>query len=316
MTTQNAQLDWPLADALQRGEPVRKLLETDPEPAFEHREVVAGGLAGAQETAVRHEERRGDIAVEMPGEQRPRHLVIEACPLRDRVDCPGEFKLRELKRELEVARGNAEHLGKLDLPCMEVEPAQAVGQHIAGQDPHRQLVPLAQTLGQSEADIAARKAHVVCQFFRGHVEIGKMVAPPLDFAPRGGERVIGGATRRACPVVQPGEGRSGLRGQREEFLQLLAVDPEVGKAFIGEAPRQSVDPADRLVLAQRSRIEVELLDQLHHHPRADRSLIALDQIEVARGNVEPCGSGSLCQPLPLAQAAERRSGEERLFGHL
>ena len=67
----------------------------------------------------------------MPFEQRPGRLVLEPRAARDRFDDVGEFELRDLQRQLEIARRHAEHFGQLDLPGMQVEPAQAAGQDVA-----------------------------------------------------------------------------------------------------------------------------------------------------------------------------------------
>ena len=73
---------------------------------------------------------------------------------------------------------------------MQVEPAQAAGQDVARQDPYGQLVAFAQAFGQGDPDVPARQAHLVRQFLGGVVQIGEMVAPALDFAARGGQRIV------------------------------------------------------------------------------------------------------------------------------
>ena len=65
------------------------------------------------------------------------------------------------------------------------------------------------------------------------------------------------------------------------FGNLVAVDREVGEAFVGQTPAQAVDSAYRFVLAQAARIEVEGLGQLDQQPGRQRALVALDQVEVA-----------------------------------
>ena len=58
------------------------------------------------------------------------------------------------------------------------------------------------------------------------------------------------------------------------------VDGEIGEALVRHAPHQPVEPPDRLVFAQATRIEIEPLDHLHQHAGRERALVALDQIEV------------------------------------
>ena len=191
---------------------------------------------------------------------------------------------------------------------MQVEPPKAVGQHLAREDPYRKLVALAQPVGQRDADIPARQAHLVGHGFSLAVEIGEMVAPSLHLGARGGQRIRCAAGGTGI-VIKTGESGGDLRRRSEKFLQLVAVDPQIGKPFIRETPGEPVDAADRFIRAQGTRIEVELFDQPHHHACTYRTLVALDQIEIAGRNLKPRGRRCLRHAFPLAQATDRGSGE-------
>ena len=139
---------------------------------------------------------------------------------------------------------------------MQVEPAQAAGQDLARQDAYGQLVAFAQPLGQGDADVPARQAHLVRQLLGLVVEIGEMVAPALDLGARGGQRIVSAAGRSRI-VVKPRECGGDLRGRGEKFLQLVAVDPQIGKPLVGEtadeARRRRRSPHPRARNGDRSR---------------------------------------------------------------
>jgi hypothetical protein len=137
-----------------------------------------------------------------------------------------------------------------------------------------------------------------------------MIAPALDLAARRDDGIGAGDAGFPGAVVEPGEGGRGLRSRRQELVHLLPVDGEIGEALVGEAARQTVEPADRRVFAQGPRVEVEFLDQTHHHPGADRPLVALHQVEIAGRDGEARGGRGLSQALAAADAAQRRSGED------
>ena len=97
-----------------------------------------------------------------------------------------------------------------------------------------------------------------------------MILPAFGGAPGQRNRIFGlwhtiANPRTASRIVQPGTGRSDLRGCGEQFLHLLPVDPEVGKPPIRHPPPHPFQPADRLILPQGTRVEVEPFDNLHQH---------------------------------------------------
>ena len=199
---------------------------------------------------------------------------------------------------------------------MQVEPAQAVGHDLSRQNANGELVPFAQAFGEGDADVSPRKPHLVGQFLRRHVEVREMVAPPLDLAPGSRHRVIGLDVGGAGTVIQPCESRRGLRGSSQQFLHFIAIDAEVRESLVCKTCSQPVDPADRLVFAQRTRIEIELFDQAHHNARADRPLVTFDQIEIAGGDIEPGSGGGLRQPFTLAKPTNGGTGKQGLLCHM
>ena len=137
---------------------------------------------------------------------------------------------------------------------------------------------LAQPLGQRRAHIGVGQSQLIRQGFGGRIEIGEMVAPPFNLTPH----QIGGiaASRRSCVVSacieQPRKGQCCLRCGGEPFGNFIAVDRQIGKAFIGQAAAQAVDPANCFILAQAARIEIELLGHKDQQPRRQRALVTLD----------------------------------------
>jgi hypothetical protein len=106
-----------------------------------------------------------------------------------------------------------------------------------------------------------------------------------------------------------------LRRGGEEFLHLLTVNPEIGETLVGHPSYQPVEPADRIILTQGTRIEVETFDDLHQHARRKRPLVALDQIEIGRRNPEHGRHRGLGEALAFAQPAQRGSGEKVGVSH-
>ena len=93
-----------LAHPLQSRETVRQLLETDPEAALEHRQIVPGRLARAQEPAIGHDESGSEIRGDVPFEQLARLLVRDLRTLRQAADVVAPFEPCELQGDLEDAR--------------------------------------------------------------------------------------------------------------------------------------------------------------------------------------------------------------------
>ena len=98
-------------------------------------------LAAARD-AIRNEVNRIVAATQTElrrAEQTDTNLAAQFDDLKTKQLATSEsfVKLRELERELEIARWNAQHLGKLYLPGMEIEPPEAVGHDIAREDANR-----------------------------------------------------------------------------------------------------------------------------------------------------------------------------------
>ena len=160
-----------LPNPLKRGQPMGELLEADAEAPFKKRKVISGRLASAQEPTVGHQQSCGEVPVEMAREQRSRDFLFKLGTLGNRVDQIGKFKIGDLQSELKITRRNTQHFRKLDLPCVEIEAAEAVGHYIAGEDPDSKLMALAQTLGKSHADIPSRQAQFIRQLLCRRIEV-------------------------------------------------------------------------------------------------------------------------------------------------
>ena len=186
------------------------------------------------------------------------------------------------------------------------------GHHLGRQDAHLKLVPFAQAFGERGADLSAAEAQLVGEILGRVVEVGEVVLPALDRAARGGGGILGNdPLAPAAPgIVEPRESGSDLRCGGEEFLHLLAVDPEVGETLVGHAAHETVEPANDIVLAQGARVEVEALDHLHQHAGGQRALVPFDEVEVGGRDAEQARHRGLGQALALAQPAQRGSGEE------
>ncbi len=88
-----------------------KLFEADSEAPLQDGKIVIGGVAGAQEAAIGHDQRGGEIAGEVVEEKLARCLVVEPRPLRDGFDRLALLELGELHGQLEHARFRGQHLG-------------------------------------------------------------------------------------------------------------------------------------------------------------------------------------------------------------
>jgi len=132
-----------LPNPLKRGQPMGELFEADAEAPFKKRQVISGRLASAQEPTVGHQQSCGEVPVEMAREQRSRGFLFKLGTLGNRVDQIGKFKIGDLQSELKITRRNTQHFRLLNLPCVEIEAAETVGHHIAGEDPDRKLMALA-----------------------------------------------------------------------------------------------------------------------------------------------------------------------------
>ena len=199
---------------------------------------------------------------------------------------------------------------------MEIEPPQVIGHDFGGQNAQRELVAAAQALGHCGTDLAFGQAQFVGQFLGCGIEIGEVVAPALDLAAREQRRILRFAVERVSgTIIKPRKRDCGLRRGVEPFDHLGAIDPQVVEQRIGQAAAQAIDPAGLLMTAQRAWIEVELLGHRQQQPCGKRTLVALDQVEVAGGDAQRGGHRRLGQPFAATDAAQARSGEHRLLNH-
>ena len=82
-----------LPDALQRREPMSKLLETHAEAPLQDRQVVAGRLASAQKATIRHQQGCRHVTCQVTSEERASRLFVEFDRIGDGSDRLGEFQL-------------------------------------------------------------------------------------------------------------------------------------------------------------------------------------------------------------------------------
>ena len=293
-----------------------ELFEADVEAALQDRQVVTRRLARAHETVIRHQHRSGEVGLQVTLEQSARGLVGEVAACRERANGLALFQQADLQGQLEIPARGQQHFGQLQLAGVEIEPAQAVGHDVARQDANRHLVTLPQSLGKALPQVLARQADFVGKLLCRLVEIGEMVAPAFDLAPRelfAGRRPIAGCL--AGRVEQPGECHCRLRRGREPFDDVLPVDGKIGETRVGEAAAHAVDTPDRLVLRQGAGVEIEFVDEAEDRSRGQRPPVAFDEVEVAGRYAEPLGHGSLGQPFALAQAAQGRAGKDGGLAH-
>ena len=144
-----------LADPLERGETASDLAHIGGETAGKHLRLVSGRLARAQEPAIRHDQRARVIGAQVAGEGIAPLAVIERRAIGDVRDQLALLEFGHLLGHLDIARRGGEHFGQLDLPRMQVEPPVRLGQHGAREISDREIVPLAQVIGQRGADIRA-----------------------------------------------------------------------------------------------------------------------------------------------------------------
>jgi hypothetical protein len=202
-----------LPGLLQRGEPVRGLLEAGAELAGQHLDIVAPLLHRAGEGGVGHQHRRRRIARQRAVGETAAIVGGEAAVAQQRVDVAAQLQIDELLGELEVAAGAVHRLVEEDLAAVPVEPAQRSHHHVGGKGADAQLVP---RLVISRKP--ARLADPLVQQFGGVVEDGEAVAPRREEAPRLGHRV--GDARPVRPPL-------GIAvGKRQLLLLIGGVEPQ------------------------------------------------------------------------------------------
>ena len=206
-----------VADALQRGQAVGDLFKARAKAALQQDDVIAGGLARAQETGIGHHHRGGEIACQVAAIKSFACPVGEAGAADQRIDFGLRLDLGELERGGEGAAGGIEQFADLQLACVEVEAAEAVGHHVDGEDPDAELMLDPKPFADRGIEVVAGDAQFIGERFGLDIEIGEMVAPAFDLAPGGGDgfrlemrdcRAAASAAVRAArePVERPGKG--------------------------------------------------------------------------------------------------------------
>ncbi len=169
----------------------------------------------------------------------------------------------------------------------------------------------------------------VAQVFRGLFELGEIIAVGLDQVAHALDRI--GLEARALVAVGHLGGDQGLAAagfgiggvqslqrmrdagaQFGEIAQFLLGQVDLPEQRIGEDLVQLGEEAVLVGGGEVAQVEVIGLRQPQQDLRRHRALVALDQVDVARGNAEPLGDLGLRQPQLLADPPEAGADEEFL----
>src|SRR6185437_17183738 len=95
------------------------------------------------------------------------------------------------------------------------------------------------------------------------------------------------------------------RRQRRQLAQILRLDALAGRQRrIGENLAQAGDDAALVILGEGLQVEIETARQLQQQHRRDRALIVLDEVEIARADLELLGELYLAQPMLAPEAPD------------
>ena len=176
-----------------------------------------------------------------------------------------------------------------------------------------------------------RHVEFVAQGFRGLLEFGKVVAVGLDQVAHPLDRV--GLVARALVAVghlrghqrlaAAGLGIGGVEplqrmgdagAELGEVAQFLLRQVDLPEQRIGEDLVQFGEEAVLVGGGEIAQIEVIGLRQPQQDLRRHRALVALDQVDIARGNPEPLGDLGLRQAELLPDPPEARADKQLLSG--
>ena len=176
-----------------------------------------------------------------------------------------------------------------------------------------------QPLGNRSVEITRAESQFVGQFFGHGVEIGKMVAPALNFAANRLDR-IGCAALCSLAAGRAVVKKTNERFRRigrcdQPFFQFGPIDRQVFKQRIREPLTDRIDSAARLCGDQLPWVEVEPVGQQKHQTGAHGPLVSLDQIEIAGRNIQRLGQSNLGHAGAAPKSLDRGAREEFLGGH-
>ena len=294
--------------SLQRGETVADLLEAGTEAARQHLQIVAKLLGGGEERLIRHHHRRGIVVGEGDAIEPPRGVVERPRAVADRIEQRAAFGKAELDRKLEDPACRIDHLREQHLAAMAIPASQCLAHHVHRHDPHRGRMAFAQPLDQRGEQVLRGNIDFVAQRLGGGLQFGEIVAVGLDqvahafnrvgLEPRARCLVAVGELRRHHGFAAPRLGVGSVEALQSvgdagaklgEIAQFLFRQIDLAKQRIGENLVELGEESVLIGSRKIAQIEVIGLGEAQQNLRRHRTLVALDQVDVARRQSQPFG---------------------------
>ncbi len=214
---------------------------------------------------------------------------------------------------------------------MAIEPPQRLAHDIDRHDAGDDRMLFAQARGERGEQFLRRHVQFVAQGFRRLFELGEIIAVGLDQVADPLDRIglearalvaVGhlGCDQRLAAAglgiggVQPLQRVSDAGAQFGEVAQFLFRQVDLAEQRIGEDLVQLGEEPVLVGGGEVAQVEVIGLRQPQQDLRRHRALVALDQVDIARGNAETLGDLGLRQPQLLANAPEAGADEQLLSG--
>ncbi len=212
---------------------------------------------------------------------------------------------------------------------MTIEAAQRFAHHVDRHDAGLDRMFFTQAVAERSEQVLRRHVDLVAQAFRRLLEFGKIISVGLDqvayafdricFEPCSGALVAVGHLRRDQRLAAPRFGVGGIEPLQRmrhagakfgEIAQLLLRQIDLAKQRIGKNLVQFGEEAVLVGGGEIAQVEIVGLREAQQDLRGDRTLVALDQVDVTRRDAESLRDLGLRQSELLADAPEARADEE------
>ncbi len=331
----------PRIGPLQCAQPVAHHLEAGAEVPGQQFDVVAQRLGLRQKTAVRQQQRTGEVVGQADARQRPGGRVGEARGGGQPIDHRAHLQQCELGRHLEGVLARFQVQRHLQQPPRRVEaPVQhraAVGVHAGlgrwcgADDAHAVALlqrPLQARLGctqrQSQRSrhrlggpvefvemVVAGEEEVAHLFVGQRLRIGRPVAGRIAVFAQLGTHHVEPGLRVAQPAVQRHHVAAD-RGHVGGQLAHLGQGDRIGGGAVGQRLAQAGEHQRLFVFREGVDVDSERRVQLQQHRHGERPLVVLQLVEVAGRERQRLGQGLLVHAALFPQPAQAHAHEPLL----
>src|SRR5260221_3889091 len=316
---------------LQGSEAVADLLEPGIEALRQHVDVVAELLRGSMKGLIGHHDSSRKVICQRNPVQ-PAWGVVQRTGAADNgLKTAVAFGDPDLKRKLERASGSVDQFGDQQLPAMAIGPPQGLAHDIDRHDAGDDRMLFAQPRCKRRKQAFGRHVQFVAQILRRLLELEDIIAVGLDQVADALDRIgleagafvaIGelrgrhrlAAARLGIGGVEPLQRMSNPGAQFREIAQFLLWQVDLPEQRIG---KDLVQLGKKPILVggrEIAQIEVIGFRQPEQDLRRHRALVALDQVDIARGNPETLGDLGLRQAQLLTDAPESGADKQLLSG--